>query len=157
MIDDALVDKFSAVYADAVLTYLETGEPQFVTWDGQSSWFDYASVLLGTPRQPVMLAVDEGWIQVVGDLPAEADPQSERFDEDELREAIVHQLALEGYGERLLAGFQKRLEKVRELAARQSIGEADPDAEAGEDIGDELGDDSDLPRRRRASYDTDEE
>lgn len=153
MIEDALVDKFSAVYAEAVLTFLETGEPQFLTWDGSSSWFDYASVMLGTPREPVMLAVDEGWNLVVGDLPAEADPQSERFDEDELREAIVHQLALEGYGERLLSGFQKRLEKVRALAARQADGDDDTDAE----LDDELEDEARLRSRRPAADEADED
>jgi len=111
MSEDLDVDKFAAVYAEAVLTFLDSGEPQALTWDGASSDFDFCAVgMEDRMRAPVMLVVDEQWERAVGELPVSTDVEAPDFDADALREAVEAQIADEGYGERLLKRFQEKLE-----------------------------------------------
>src|ERR1043166_6418635 len=112
MIDEEHVKRFAAVYAEAALTFLETREPQWLAWDGQSHAFDFGSTEMDAPPIPVLLVVDEHWTQLIGEVSAAIDPESPDFDADDLRDAIASQLADEGFGERLLRRFQERLEKI---------------------------------------------
>lgn len=120
MVEDSHVKKFAAVYAEAVLTFLDSREPQWVTWDGRSHQFDFGSMEMDIPPIPVMLFVDDGWSKVLGDIGEIAEPESPDFDSDALRSAIEAQIADEGFGERLLKIFQERL-------ARLDRGEEDDD------------------------------
>lgn len=124
MIEASHIHRFAAVYAEAVLTFLDSGEPQWVSWDGFSHRFDFTSVAMEDPQIPAMLLVDEGWTQVVGEVGEIIDPESPHFDIDALRNAIEAQIMNEGYGERLLKGFQERLERLHS-------GDEDDDAQAG--------------------------
>jgi len=112
MVDEEHVTRFAAVYAEAALTFLDTSETQWLAWDGQSHVFDFGSTEMDAPAIPVLLLVDENWTKVIGEVAATTDPESPDFDADELREAIVAQIDGEGFGERLLVGFQERLEKI---------------------------------------------
>lgn len=126
MIDDRFVQKFAAVYAEAVLTFIDSGEAQWLTWDGTSLNFDFASVELDAPRGPIMTFVDAAWEKVVGDLDAATDPDDPDFDLDALRRAIEFHMTDQGYGERLLKGYQERL-------ARLEAGEDEEDIDEAED------------------------
>lgn len=132
MIESSHLDKFAAVYAEAVLTFLDSGEAQWVTWDGYSQRFDLCSVERDDPSMPAMLLVDAGWTQLIGEVPEIIDPESPDFDIDALRNAIEAQILNEGYGERLLKGFQERLERIR----RGDFG--DEEDQAGSEPDDEL-------------------
>lgn len=114
MIEDRHIRKFAAVYAEAVLTFIETGEAQWLTWDGESLDFDFLSVDLDEkPRNPVMMFVDASWPQVLGDISEITDPDHPDFDAEALRRAVEFHICDEGYGERLLKGFRERLAKIR--------------------------------------------
>jgi hypothetical protein len=112
MIDDSHIRKFAAVYAEAVLTFLDSHEEQWLTWDGHSHAFDFGSVEMEPPPVPVMLVVDHDWNKVMGDVGESTDPESPDFDADALRNAVEEQIADEGFGQRLLRTFQERLEKI---------------------------------------------
>lgn len=112
MVEPSHVRKFAAVYAEAVLTFLDSGEAQWLTWDGHSHRFDFASVELDPPEIPAMLFVDASWTLVLGDMGEIVDPEHPDFDAEALRAAIEAQLVDEGFGERLLKGFQERLERL---------------------------------------------
>jgi hypothetical protein len=126
MIEASHIQKFAAVYAEAVLTFLDSREAQWLTWDGQSHRFDFASVELDPPGVPAMLYVDADWVQVIGDVGEIVDPESPDFDADALRNAIEAQITDEGYGERLLKGFQERLATLR-AALEAGVDEEDDD------------------------------
>jgi hypothetical protein len=113
MIEPSHVEKFAAVYAEAVLTFLDTGEPQWVTWDGYSHRFDFTSVVMDDPLVPAMTLIDANWTQIAGDVNEIVDPESPDFDIDALRNAIEAFMIDEGYGEQLLKGFQERLERFQ--------------------------------------------
>ena len=108
------VAKFAAVYAEAVLTFLDSGEAQWLTWDGHSHRFDFASVELDEPKGLVLLHVDAAWEQMIGDVGEVTDPEHSHFDIDALRNAIEHQLTEEGVGEKILKSFLKRLEQIQD-------------------------------------------
>lgn len=112
-IEDSHVEKFAAVCAEAILTYLDSGEPQWVTWDGFSHRFDFLSVELDPPIMPVVVSIEEGWDQI-GDIGEITDPSHEHFDADALRDAITHLLVEEGVGERILKRFLAKLAKLEE-------------------------------------------
>ena len=112
MIDEEHVKRFAAVYAEAALTFLETHEAQWLAWDGQSHVFDFGSTEMDAPPIPAILLVDENWTRVIGEVAAVTDLESPDFDADALRDAIVAQIDSEGFGERLLLGFQARLDKM---------------------------------------------
>ncbi|HSW13394.1 MAG TPA: hypothetical protein VLI06_11180 [Solimonas sp.] len=112
-IEQSHVEKFAAVCAEAILTFLDSGEPQWVTWDGHSHRFDFLSVELDPPIIPVVLSIEEGWDQI-GDFGEITDPSHEHFDPEALRDAILQLLTEEGLGERLLKRFLTRLEKLEE-------------------------------------------
>lgn len=114
MITEQHVERFSEIYAEAVLTFLDSGDAQWLTWDGLSLDFDFQSVELDPPTNPVMLFVDASWTQVIGDVDAVTDPEADEFEPFALRDAIVAQISGEGYAERLLIGFQERLAKLEE-------------------------------------------
>jgi hypothetical protein len=135
MIDDSHIKKFAAVYAEAVLTFLDSREEQWLTWDGHSHAFDFGSIEMDTPPVPVMLFVDSDWLKVVGDVGEITDPESPDFDADSLRSAIEAQIADEGFGERLLRTFQERLDKL------ESGIEDDEDEEPEEDEADRADED----------------
>lgn len=125
MIDEEHVKRFAAVYAEAALTFLDTRETQWLAWDGHSHAFDFGSTEMDAPPLPALLFVDEDWTKVIGDVAASTDPESPEFDAEALREAIVAQIADEGFGERLLRGFQERLERI-------ASGEEDEDGDQDE-------------------------
>ena len=112
-LEQTQVVKFAAVLAEAILTFLDSGEAQWLTWDGLSHRFDFASVEMDEPRQLVLLHVDAGWEQLVGDVGEVTDPDHPHFDIDALRNAIEHQLTEEGVGEKILKQFLKRLEQIK--------------------------------------------
>ncbi len=112
MIDEEHVKRFAAVYAEAALTFLDTREAQWLAWDGQSHAFDFGSTEMDAPAIPVLLLVDEDWTKVIGEVGVVTDLESPDFDADALRGAILAQIDGEGFGERLLLGFQERLEKI---------------------------------------------
>lgn len=105
--------KFAAVYAEAVLTYLDTREAQWVLWDENSNFFDFASVALDQPALPILLFVDESWARLC-DVDAVSDPESKQFDAELLRAAIETQIADEGLGERILKKYLERREQQLE-------------------------------------------
>jgi hypothetical protein len=101
--------KFAAVYAEAVLTFLDSGEAQWVLWDDAADFFDFASVELDQPDLPILLFVDASW-QRLCDVDAVTDPDSPQFDAGALRTAIESQIADEGLGERILKKYLERRE-----------------------------------------------
>lgn len=121
MIEQSHIDKFAAVYAEAVLTFIDSREAQWVMWDGHSHRFDFASVEMDDPELPVMCHIDAAWNDVIG-VEEIVDPEHQHFDMDALRNAIEKTLTDEGFGERLLKGFQERLQKIAD-------GELDEDEE----------------------------
>jgi hypothetical protein len=129
LIEEAHIKKFGAVYAEAVLTFLDSGEAQWLTWDGHSLAFDFGSIELDPPPVPVMLYVDADWTKVVGEVGESIDPESPDFDADALREAVEAQVADEGFGERLLLRFQERLEKFEAGELDEDEGGADEEEE----------------------------
>ena len=130
MVEDSHIRKFAAVYAEAVLTFLDSDEAQWLTWDGHSHGFDFGSIEIDPPPIPVMLFVDADWTKVLTEVSEITDPESPDFDADALRNAIEAQIADEGFGERLLKGFQERLEKFES-------GEGDEEDEDPQDRADE--------------------
>lgn len=119
-IDTYKIGKFAAVYAEAVLTYLDSGEAQWLLWDGTSNRFDFMSVDLDEPPSLALLAIDEGWIKQTGEVDEIIDPEHEHYDVEALRTAIEHQITEEGYGERILKGILARIKQAAELAAEES-------------------------------------
>lgn len=128
MIEQSHIDKFAAVYAEAVLTFLDSREAQWVLWDGHSHRFDFASVEMDEPTIPVMLHVDAAWNEVMN-VDEITDPDNPHFDIDALRNAIEKAITDEGFGERLLKGFQERLQKI----ADGELEEDEPPAERDDD------------------------
>jgi len=126
-IEQSQVEKFAAVCAEAILTFIDSREPQWITWDGQSHRFDFQSVELDPPLLPAVLSIDEAWDQI-GDIGEITDPEHEHFDPEALRDAILHLLTEEGVGERMLKRFLARLEKLAEgLEDEDSGDDAEPD------------------------------
>ncbi|HVT34197.1 MAG TPA: hypothetical protein VHE37_01330 [Nevskiaceae bacterium] len=115
-IEPTQIAKFAAVFAEAVLTFLDSGEAQWLTWDGVSHRFDFASVEMDEPQQLVLLHVDAGWEQLAGDVGEITDPEHTHYDMDALRDAIEHQLTEEGVGEKILREFLRRLHRLEEDA-----------------------------------------
>jgi hypothetical protein len=113
-IEPALIKKFAAIYAEAVLTWLDSGEPQWLLWDGESPYFDFVSAELGDPEMPIVLGLDERWSAPLGDVGEVSDPESEDYDPEALREAIEVALVDEGHGERILKIFLERLDAGEE-------------------------------------------
>ncbi|MGH8457226.1 MAG: hypothetical protein ACRETW_09920 [Stenotrophobium sp.] len=113
--EQTLIHKFAAVYAEAVLTFLDSREPQWVLWDGVSNRFDFMSMDLDEPELPALLTIAENWQKQTGDVDEITDPDDEHYDVEALRNAIEHQLANEGAGERILKDFVERLEKAAAL------------------------------------------
>ncbi|MGH8506222.1 MAG: hypothetical protein ACRETM_09700 [Stenotrophobium sp.] len=111
------IAKFAAVYAEAVLTWLDAREPQALLWDGVSHHFDFRSLDLDAPGVPVITVIEEHWERLIGDVDEIIDPESEHFDADALRKEIEYRISEEGYGERILKTFLKRLEQMAQLAA----------------------------------------
>jgi hypothetical protein len=132
-IDTQKIGKFAAVFAEAVLTYLDSGEAQWLLWDGVSNRFDFMSVDLDEPPALALLGIDEGWQKLTGDVNEITDPEHEHFDIDALRNAIEHQLIEEGYGERILKGILKRIQQVAELAADEADDNARDQRNSDED------------------------
>lgn len=113
------IAKFAAVYAEAVLTWLDAREPQALLWDGVSHSFDFRSLDLDAPGIPVITVIEEHWERLIGEVDEIIDPESEHFDAEALRQEIEHRVSEEGYGERILKTFLTRLEKLAELAAEE--------------------------------------
>jgi hypothetical protein len=132
-IDTHKIAKFAAVYAEAVLTFLDSGEAQWLLWDGVSNRFDFMSVDLDEPPSLALLAIDAGWPQQVGDVAEITDPEHEHYDVDALRAAIEHQIVEEGYGERILKGILARIRQVAELAADEADDNARDTRSQGEE------------------------
>ncbi len=113
------VEKFALIYAEAVLTYLDSGDAQWVTWDGDHQ-FDFSSVELDPPENPVLLHVDESWHQLIGELDASSDPDADNYDPEALREAIEYELVEQGLGERVLKLYS-------EQQGKEGDGDEEPD------------------------------
>ena len=113
-IEPTQIEKFAAVFAEAVLTWLDSREAQWVTWDGYSHRFEFSSIELDEPIAPVMLIVDDNWEKLCGEISEVTDPDSSHFDIEALRNALEDQLINEGAGERILKMHLKRLEKLAE-------------------------------------------
>ena len=131
--DAVRMQKFASVYAEAVLTFLDSGEAQWLLWDGYSSRFDFMSVDLDEPPALALLSIDAGWEKQTGEVNEITDPAHEHFDMDALRNAIEHQLVNEGYGERILKGILKRIKDVADLAAEEGDDNARDQRSVGED------------------------
>lgn len=110
--EHSIVQKFAAVYAEAVLTFLDSGEEQWVMWDGLSHRFDFMSTELDEPETPALMIVGDDWEKRIGGVDEMTDPDSQHYDVDALRGAIEYQLVEEGVGERILKDFVDRLEKA---------------------------------------------
>lgn len=110
--EHSIVQKFAAVYAEAVLTFLDSGEEQWVTWDGLSHRFDFMSTELDEPETPALMIIGDDWEKRIGGVDEMTDPESQHYDVDALRSAIEYQLVEEGVGERILKDFVDRLEKA---------------------------------------------
>lgn len=131
-IEQSHIDKFAAVYAEAVLTFLDSHEAQWLMWDGHSHRFDFSSVEMDEPALPVMLHVDAAWNAVL-QVDEITDPEHQHFDVEALRNAIEKALTDEGFGERLLKGFQERLEKIAEGEDEDEDGPDAPDSDDSDD------------------------
>lgn len=129
-VDHNKIQKFAAVYAEAVLTWLDAREPQALLWDGQSHRFDFRSLDLDDPGVPVITVIEEHWERLIGGVDEVIDPDSPKFDAEALRGEIEHQIAEEGYGERILKTFLLRLEQLAEAAKED---DSDRDAPAASD------------------------
>jgi len=127
MTESTILQKLGAVYAEAVLTFLDSGEAQWVTWDGVSHRFDFSSVELDEPRLPPLTFVDANWPKIVGDVAEIIDPDSPNFDADALRNAIETQIIDEGYGERLVKAYLIRIKELAALAREEVADESEVD------------------------------
>lgn len=116
-IEPSQVAKFAAVYAEAVLTYLDAREPQWITWDGISHRFDFISTEMDTPNMLILMTVDEHWPSQCGEVDEMLDPEHSHYDPEALRSAIEYQLTEEGLGERILKRFLQQLEAAAAAAA----------------------------------------
>jgi hypothetical protein len=125
-IEHTQIEKFAAVFAEAVLTWLDSQTPQWLTWDGHSNRFEFSSIELDEPIMPVMLIVDDNWEKLSGDVNAVTDPESPQFNTESLRAAIEHQLVDEGAGERIFKAHHKRLEKLAEEAGEDDSDRTEP-------------------------------
>lgn len=125
-LEHSLIAKFAAVYAEALLTFLDSGEEQWLTWDGHSHRFDFCSVErdVDDPSQLIVLTVNEHWARQIGEVDEISDPEHDHFDAEALRAAVEHQMVEEGVGERLLQGYLRQLAK---LTAQLESG-PDPDS-----------------------------
>lgn len=112
-ITEATLSKFSAVYAEAVLTFLDSGEAQWVLWDRKRDTFDFSSIELDQPLLPVLLFVDASWTRVV-EPDAVHDPERADYDPEALRSAIEHELLNEGIAERALKKYSERMDNSDE-------------------------------------------
>jgi hypothetical protein len=119
-IEPSQISKFAAVYAEAVLTYLDAREAQWITWDGVSHRFDFISTEMDTPNMLILMTVDERWASHCGDVDELSDPEHPHFDPEALRGAIEHQLVEEGIGERILKTFLQRLDALQEAEAEEA-------------------------------------
>lgn len=125
-VDNTKIEKFAAVYAEAVLTWLDSGEPQALLWDGHSHRFDFRSLDMDAPGVPVITVIEEHWERLIGGVDENTDPESSKFDADALRVEIEHQLTQEGFGERILKTFLLRLEQIAEAAAEDDSDRTEP-------------------------------
>jgi hypothetical protein len=132
MIDGHKIGKFAAVYAEAVLTFLDSGEAQWLLWDGVSNRFDFMSVDLDEPPALALLAIDANWQKQTGEIAEITDPAHEHYDVEALRIAIEHAITEEGYGERILKGILTRIKQAAELAAEESDDNARDQRSEGE-------------------------
>ena len=126
MIEHSHIEKFAAVYAEAVLTWLDSREPQALLWDGISHRFDFRSLDMDAPDVPVITVIDEHWERLIGGVDEVMDPESPNFDADALRVEIEHQITEEGFGERILKTFLLRLERMAEAAAEDDNDRIEP-------------------------------
>ena len=126
MVDHSKIEKFGAVYAEAVLTWLDAGEPQALLWDGVSHRFDFRSLDLDAPDVPVITVIDEHWERLIGGVDEVMDPESPQFDADALRVEIEYQITEEGFGERILKTFLLRLEQMAEAANEDDSDHTEP-------------------------------
>lgn len=123
-IEEHQILKLAAIYAEAVLTYLDSGEAQWVLWDEQANIFDFASVELDQPSLPILLFVDESWTRLC-EVDAVSDPESPQFDAGKLRSAIETQIADEGLGERILKTWlARRAQQLEDGEEDESDGRA---------------------------------
>lgn len=113
-IEQSQVEKFAAVYAEALLTFLDSGEEQWLTWDGFSHRFDFVSVEreAENPAQLIVLTLNEHWARQIGDVDEVVDPEHAHFDPEALRHAVEYQLTEEGMGERILKGYLAQLARL---------------------------------------------
>lgn len=132
-IEESQVRKFAAVYAEAVLTWIDSQEEQWVTWDGLSHRFDFISVARDNddPSQLIVLTVNEHWQRQIGDIDEISDPEHAYFDTEALRNAIEYQLTEEGVAERILKGYLEQLARL--TAQLEADGETGQDADNGDE------------------------
>lgn len=138
-IEESQVRKFAAVYAEAVLTWLDSQEEQWVTWDGLSHRFDFISVARDNddPSRLIVLTVNEHWSRQIGEVDEISDPEHAYFDPEVLRQAIEYQLLEEGVGERILKGYLEQLARLTaQLEADGELAEDDSDLDADGDTAD---------------------
>ena len=126
MVEHSHIEKFGAVYAEAVLTWLDSQEPQALLWDGVSHRFDFRSLDMEAPDVPVITVIDEHWERLIGGVDEVMDPESPNFDADALRVEIEHQITEEGFGERILKTFLLRLAQMAEAAAEDDNDRTEP-------------------------------
>jgi hypothetical protein len=132
-LEQSQVRKFAAVYAEALLTFLDSGEEQWLTWDGHSHRFDFVSVERDAedPSQLIVLTVTEHWARQIGEIDEITDPEHDHFDAEALRQAVEHQLTEEGVGERILKGYLQQLQKLADQLEADL--DTDPDPPPDED------------------------
>lgn len=126
MVQISQIEKFGAVYAEAVLTWLDSREPQALLWDGVSHRFDFRSLDMEAPDVPVITVIDEYWERLIGGVDEVMDPDSPKFDGEALRAEIEHQISQEGFGERILKTFLLRLEQIAAAAAEDDNDRTEP-------------------------------
>lgn len=135
-IEESQVRKFAAVYAEAVLTWIDSQEEQWVTWDGLSHRFDFVSVERDADdaSRLIVLTINEHWQRQIGEVDELTDPEHRYFDAEALRNAIEYQLTEEGMGERILKGY---LEQLARLTAQLDADFDDDEAETDDGLSDE--------------------
>lgn len=87
-----LCRKLAHAYADAVLMWLRSGEPQGIDYNPDTLSFDIDELDPGTSPTDVGLWVGERWMDRVGDVPMTTDRMHKEFSEIALRKFIIDRL-----------------------------------------------------------------
>ena len=84
--------KFARAYAEAVLAYIDTQQPQEVYWDADELTFRRGALAEGIAPDDVGVYVGSGWRQAAGPVQVNEDSLANPIHRDALRGVLVETL-----------------------------------------------------------------